>query len=385
MTQQRKKVIYFFSFAMCLSFYTPVFATFFQAAHKFTSSQITLLFACNSMVICLFEIPTGLLGDKIGERESLIIGSVLTCVSTLLFIVGNTPLIYIGEIIFGIGSTFFSGPFDALLYQYCEATENKANYSKIVSRSYSLQWLALCVSFMGCSLLSRSGNLTLPFYATLAANFFTCIIAFFIPKVEKDRSKKAYTIFRLAVYEIVKNRELRSNFLLNVLFSMILVCGYQLLQPYLADSGMQTSYNGFLYCVAALLASCGSFIFDKLQKVSQHKGTMLFLSILLIAGCFFGLAKASSIFLIFLFVCCYRLIWGITSPMFSYMVNSSIPADEYRDTIFSLISLSSNLFTSLLLFFFGVIGLNSTFTYSMLGLTALLFSMIVLWVRKNKY
>lgn len=377
MMKYGKNRIFCFSFLMCISFYTPVFASFFQAVHTLTNSQITTLFACGSLATFLFEIPTGMFGDRVGERESLIVGSALTAVSTLLFIVGSTPLLYIGEIIFGIGSTFFSGPFDAMMYHYCEAYEDKENYSRIVSRSYSLQWLALCVSFMGCSLLSALGNLAIPFYATLAANLLTFVAAFFLPEIEKNRKAEPNSIFRAAVHEIAGNGELRKNCLLNASFSMLLVCGYQLLQPYLAESGIQISNNGLLYCVAALLASSGSFFFDKLQKAFRNRRTVLLCCIVLISGCFFGLAKVSGAFLIFLFVCCYRLIWGVTSPMFSYMVNKSIPEDEYRDTIFSIISLLSNLFCSVFLFLLGILDLNSKNNYCLLGIIALLFLAIV--------
>lgn len=384
MIKQGKFRILCFSFLVCVSFYTPVFASFFQLTHKLTNSQITTMFACGSLATFLFEIPTGMFGDKVGERESLIIGSGLTAVSTLLFIVGSTPLLYIGEIIFGISSTFFSGPFDAMLYHYCERYETKENYSKIVSRSYSLQWLALCVSFLGCSLLSTSGNLAVPFFATLAVNVVLVINAIFLPPIEKQRNEKPNIILRSAVCDIVRNGELRKNCLLSASFTMLLVCGYQLLQPYLADSGIQASYNGWIYCVAALLASCGSFFFEKLQRISGSKRTTLLVCILLISGCFFGLANVSGAALIFVLVCCYRLVWGITSPMFSCMVNNSISSDEYRDTVFSVISLISNLLSSAFLFLLGFAGLSSKVNYWLLGTVALLFTIIIFLNRSNE-
>lgn len=384
MKKRGKYAIFVFSFLVCVSFYTPVFASFFQAAHKLTNSQITTLFACASLATFLFEIPTGILGDKIGERESLIIGSGLTAVSTLLFIVGSTPLLYIGEMIFGISSTFFSGPFDGMLYHYCERYEKKEDYSKIVSRSYSLQWLALCVSFMGCSLLSASGNLAVPFYATLAVNILLVIAAVFLPRIEKQRDKKPNDILRSAVLDIARNGELRRSCLLNASFFMLLVCGYQLLQPYLADSGMQASYNGWMYCVAALLASCGSFFFERLERIFKSKRMTLLVCMLLITGCFFGLANVTSVALIFVLVCCYRLIWGVTSPMFSYMVNNSISDDEHRDTVFSVISLISNLLTSVFLFLLGFADISSRSNYWLLGAVALLFTVILVLSRDDK-
>ena len=361
------KSILIFSFLMCVSFYTPIFASFFQTAYGFSGSQITIQFACGSLATFLFEIPTGLLGDKIGERESLLIGSGLTAVSTLLFLTGNTQLVYIGEVIFGMGSTFFSGPFDAMLFQYCKNLNGLEDYSKIVSKSYSLQWLALCISFLGCSFLSRFGNLAIPFYATLIANILAVVSAFYLPKIKKNRNNQPLAILSSALNALGRNKVLRNVCWLNACFTMLLVCGYQLLQPYLAVSEINRSYNGVVYCIAALLASCGSSCFAKVQKIRISKGAFLGICLVLISGCYCGLAVANNVLAIVTLICGYRLIWGITSPMFSYMVNNCIPTDEYRDTIFSIISLMSNLMGSVFLVLIGIIDLPVYVNYYILA------------------
>lgn len=383
MIRYRKKAIFFFSFFMSVSFYYPVFASYFQAIHNFTSAEITVLLACGSLSIFLFEIPTGLLGDKIGERESLMIGAGFTAISTLLFLIGNTLLIYIGEIIFGIGSTFFSGAFDSLLYQYYENNKTE-NYSKIVSKCYSLQWLALSFSFLGCSLLSLTGNLYLPFYATLAANIFTFISAFFLPVIEKKRQTNTVTIFTSAIHTIINNSDLRKACLLNILLSMLFVSGYHLLQPYLASSGIQMSYNGIIYCLAAFLASFGASIFDKIDKRIVSKKRLLRICILLITCCFWSLATFRGFYLIIVVICFYRFIMGFCSPTISYLINNTIPSDEYRSTIFSITSLISNLLGSALLFLLGFFEINPRTNFYVLALIALLcFLVYFTRIRRN--
>ena len=367
--------ILLFSFLMCICFYTPVFASFFQASNRLSVNQITKLFACGSLAIFLFEVPTGLLGDTIGEKKSLILGSGLTAISTLIFIYGDTPLLYVGEIIFGIGSTFYSGPFDALLYKYCKTVGGKDHYTKTVSRCYSVQWLALCVSFLGSSVFSYFGNLFVPFYATLFANILTLGAGFYLPDTQTDNAKQPIRILKSALENIIHNRNLRSACLLSASFTMLLVSGYQLLQPYLSSSGMDASCNGLIYCIAALFASCGSYCFDRIQKFSISKNRILISCILIIAGCYLGLARVSGFLLIFVFVCCYRLVWGITAPMFSHMVNTSIVTDEFRDTVFSIISLFSNLLGSVFLFALGFLNMPASVNYIVLSSLALLISL----------
>lgn len=367
-----KRLILIFSFLMCISFYTPIFASFLQTLYKLNNSQITLLYACASLSIFLFELPTGVLSDRIGEHWALIIGSALTAISTVLFIIGNVPLLYVGEIIFGIGSTFFSGPFDVLLYQYCEQADEELDYSEFVSRNYSVQWLALCVSFLGCSLLALLGNLVIPFYATLIANCATFFLAFYLPKDKNRVNRKSDSVLLLAFKEICDNKDLRNKSFMNAAFSMLLVSGYQLLQPYLSNSEIEVSYNGLLYCVAALFASWGAFIFNKLHKVINSEKKIIVCAILLVSGCFFCLSKASNVIVVSLTICSYRLIWGVTSPMFSFIINNSIITDECRDTVFSLISLASNLLSSVLLFVLAMAKQTSEANYFILCLVALL-------------
>lgn len=382
MIRLRRNVILFFSFFMSVSFYFPVFASFFQTIHNFTSAQITTLFACGSLSIFLFEIPTGLLGDKIGERESLMLGAGFTSISTLLFLIGNTPLIYIGEIIFGIGSTFYSGAFDSLLYQYYSNNE-EAIYSKMVSKCYSLQWLSLSFSFLGCSLLSLTGNLNLPFYATLAANTLAFILAFFLPIIKKERKTNTVAIFTSAIHVIVNNSNLRKACSLNVILSVLFVSGYQLLQPYLTISGIPTTYNGIIYCIAAFLASLGASIFEKTDKIFS-KNKLLSICIILITGCFWSLAGFKEANLIIIVICFYRFIMGIFSPTISYLMNICIPSDEYRSTIFSISSLASNFLSSSILFLLGFLKINPRSNYHLLALIGLFcYCVYIMRIRKT--
>ena len=383
MNTAKKGSLFLFSFLLSVNFYTPVFASFFKAVHQLTSSQITLLFACSSFATFFFEIPTGLIGDKIGERAALRIGAGLTAVSTFFFIVGNTLLLYIGEIIFAIGSTFFSGPFEALVYKSCMASGDADYYSKIISKVYSLLWIALCFSFLGCFLFSNIGGVAAPFYATLVFNIFTFLVSFTIPKVEgKNSDTHPILILGKSIQDIAKNRELGKACVLDALVTMLLICGYQILQNYLVESQFQMQYNGLLYFVAALVASCGSFFFDRIQVVTKSKLTLSTICMTLLAVCFFGLAFVSNALGIVLFVCGYRLVWGITSPMFAFLVNTRIQADESRDTVFSVISLVTNLFGSVLLFVFSVLGLKASENYILLGIIALVL-LIVLFLSRR--
>lgn len=386
MIKSNKAILFLFSFFMTVNFCTPVFAAFFQLEHGFSETQITSLFAVYSFTVFLFEIPTGLIGDRIGEKKSLIIGALLTCFSSILFIVGNVSLIYIGEIIFGVGSTFYSGPFESLVYKYCEHSKNNLDYENILSKTYSLQWIALCFSFVGCSIFTQHMNIKVPFLATLCANIVLCIIAIFLPvsRKESDQNNGIFSIMKGFVCDIGSNKQLRTVCLLDLLCSMILVSAYQLLQTYLLESSVPKSYNGLLYFIATLLAGCGSFFFEKLQAMLKSSKVVLVMCLLVISACFFGLSYVSGILPVFILVCGYRLIWGITSPMFVSIVNRNIVNDIYRNTAFSVISLGYNLGSSVLLFTFVVMDMRVKYNYIVLSILSIVLLMVCVFSKSLK-
>lgn len=377
MIKSYKKVIFLFSFLMTVNFCTPVFASFFQSEHGFSESQITSLFAVFSLSVFIFEIPTGLISDRIGEKKSLIIGTALIGISTILFIVGNKSLLYFGEIIYGIGSTFYSGPFESLVYKYCKNIDDNLDYDKIISKVYSLQWAALGFSFIGCFFLTKYGNVRFPFVATLAANILLYITSFFLPLTKKDKEQNinTFSIMKGFMNDFYLNRNLRTGCILNIFFSMVLVSGYQILQPYLLESSVPKSYNGLIYFIAAIFASCGSFFYEKLQTIFKSRKILLLVCMFFISACFFELAIAKGVLFIFIFVSIYRLVWGIASPMFASMINQGIENDDYRNTAFSMISLGSNMSSSVLLFAFAIMKLGPKNNFIILGiLSSILFA-----------
>ena len=258
--------IFLFSFLMSVCFYTPIFATYFENYHNMTNSQVTLLFFCYTLSVFIFEIPTGLLSDKIGEKKSLLIGSLLVCISTSFFLFGNFILIFIGELLFGISRTFFSGSFESYIFHYTKIYDEK--YGNILSKAYTCQWIALCFSFIGCSIISKITSLRYVFFFTLSLNIFCLISSFFIPKIEKQNKSRYLNIFVNGIIDLKSNKQLLSSAIFNAFFLSFLICGYHIFQLYIEETSLikDVSLNGFIYFLGALFASMGSVLFEKKEN-----------------------------------------------------------------------------------------------------------------------
>lgn len=376
-----KWLIYLLSFFMTINFTTPVFASFCQLKYGLNSAQITGLFAVYSLSVFLLEIPTGILSDKVGENKSLIIGAAFTAIAMFLFIEGTTVLLYVGEFVLGLGSTFFSGPFDSIIYKYCKDSKNNLDFDEVVSKSYSLQWIALCFSFLGCFVIMKKGELVHVFWITFVSNIILLIIACLLPSISAEVKNNTNDIVKKYFFEIISNRKLLLICLLNVCFSMILVTGYQILQTYLLSSSVSNKYNGVLYFIAAVFASSGAYFYKKLKSIFKFEKILISVCLALLAVCMFGLGLISRVLLIFVFICIYRLVWGITSPMFSSLVNQNIEDDSFRNTAFSIISLGCNLGSSVLLFLFSTINMSAEQEYIILGILCLGLCGVFSWNR----
>ena len=80
-------------------------------------SQIMYLHAFSAIVIVAFEVPTGVVADKIGRKFSLVLSKILWIVSLSIYIAQSSfEYFLLAEFFFSLGITLKSGADSALLY-----------------------------------------------------------------------------------------------------------------------------------------------------------------------------------------------------------------------------------------------------------------------------
>lgn len=165
---------------------------------------------------------------------------------------------------------------------------------------------------------------------------------------------------------------------------MIFISGYQILQPYLNDINIRQDYNGLIYFIGALIASIGSEIFGKLSEKRSYKWIFI-LCILTLLISFLGFYLSyKSIIIVTLLMCLYRFSWGLSTPLLVLISNKQLESDEFRNTFFSLISLSSNLLVGIILFIFASLPVNVAENYGILGIITLIFTVYVFYTGKKE-
>ena len=107
------------SFLNGLVFYAPV-ALLVRTNAGVTMAQFFVLQAILSLTVFLFEIPTGMLTDKVGYKNTMILAQVTLFLAKILllvaFIRASYILFVIEAVVEGFAACFLSGTQDAYIY-----------------------------------------------------------------------------------------------------------------------------------------------------------------------------------------------------------------------------------------------------------------------------
>ena len=118
------------NFCNGLVFFAPV-ATLLRTSRGVTLSQFFLLQALLSVMIFIFEIPTGMLTDRIGYKRGIFVSQLLLFMARAVFLFANHLIYFVIEAALeAFSCCLMSGTKDAYLYEICKADGNKDNFMK---------------------------------------------------------------------------------------------------------------------------------------------------------------------------------------------------------------------------------------------------------------
>lgn len=358
--------MYAYSFFNTFFIYMPYLALYLALNKDLSNNQIAIILSGFSFSVFIFEIPTGYIADKIGAKKSLIIGFCIRLLGIITLTFGNLfSMIFLGEVLLGLGSTFSSGADQSLLYKIVlDDNEKKDKYNKIVSNYYTISWIGITISFLCGQFLAKISYSSI-FYTSIFVTLFGLIITLILPNNEAIvKNNETFSIIKDAYFDIRHNYQLRQIFIVSSLIFAILASSYLLFQPLLNEINIASVNNGMLFFVITIFAIIGSKIQPHLvKKLTSHLGVLF---IILLSAIIFSIGLLrGSIFILAL--CVFRLIWGIFTPLISTEINQLITKKESRSTILSIQSLIANLFQGIILILAGIIPSTISMKLSVIG------------------
>lgn len=142
MTGSRGHVWRFYAYRLSVSngFYLPVSILYLQRVRGFGLGEIGLVMGAFSILSMLTEIPTGYVGDRVGRRESLAIGNVLSVVFMTGYVLVDAPLGYLAiHAVWAFAWAFRSGTADAWLYELLAVDDDEDEFTRVRSRAMTVE------------------------------------------------------------------------------------------------------------------------------------------------------------------------------------------------------------------------------------------------------
>jgi len=331
---------------------------------------IVLLAVVVSMFV--FEIPTGIFGDKYGRRNSIIIGLFLLFIMSILLVFAHSLWYFLFiMILFGFAVTFTSGSDEALIYDSLKEEGKEKEMNKYMSKINSARFIPIILSapigaFIAKDLTEKEFMILLILGIIVA--FISFLIGLTLKETEHHKTVKRDSPIKLfkSSFVHIKNSPIILRLFMNKTLVLI-VCSHVfgvLWQPYLQQSGVPIVLFGILIAVGALIISYLNHKITSIQSFVSAK-RILFLTALFSFFAFLIGAYVQNIYYAIAFYLIIRVFLWVRDPLFSQYLNEHIESHN-RATVLSSLSMVDSFFDIIIFLLAGYIsniGLNYSFLF----------------------
>ncbi len=311
------------------------------------------LYAIETIISAFFEIPVGIISDRIGRKKIMMIGAFFRFSSFVLFsLAHNYTLLLIGVCCAGFSSALASGNNDALLYDTLSTINQKEKYHQIYAKIVScLQSGLFLGSIIGCVFAFYSLRLCL--ICSIISVFFAFILTYFITEPPQSCNQNSFLKqFLTALHEIWKRRRLKYITLADCLHYGFNEASYSFNSVFIKQFVPIWSL-GLLKAVGHLFNAIGATLSNKVaKKFTIDKTAVLGLILDDLTNLISVLCNNFLTPFIRLFS---PFVEGIHTPAVNTIIQNEIEND-IRATTLSIISIISSVCYTLAALFIGVLA-----------------------------
>ncbi|MCA9371830.1 MFS transporter [Candidatus Woesebacteria bacterium] len=185
---------YLLEFFSTLHLFGAVMIPMFLMWGKISQAQILFLQSWFMAWIFLLEVPTGVVADFFGRKYSLALGSFIIGIAALLY--GSAPhmsVFLVGEFLFALGVSLWSGADKALLYDLIVELNLKDKKEEIFGRSKAFSFLGLLVAAPIGAYIAQHVSLNAPLLFTSIPLFVAAIVALIIKEPKRHSQEQEKT------------------------------------------------------------------------------------------------------------------------------------------------------------------------------------------------
>lgn len=272
------KLMYCISFLQGMVFYASI-ATLYRTSSGLNLFSISLIESICCLLMIILEIPWGILADRIGYRNTMIICTFLYFVSKVVFWAASNFLMFLVErVILSVVYSGLSGVDSSIIYLSSEKDKSQRSFG-----IYAALGTAGLIISAGICALTVNTDYRLAGLFTIFPYGIAAVISLFLTEVKQDSEEKENLSQIISVlHETIKNRKLMfliiGSGLLSEAVHMLTVF---LNQPKYSEIGMDTSLISAAYIGMTVISLLGVYSAKITQKYGhQSAGSGLFIIII---------------------------------------------------------------------------------------------------------
>ncbi|AZQ61143.1 MFS transporter [Flammeovirga pectinis] len=363
-----------YGFLKNLQFF-DAFLLLFLVQHGLSYTQVGFLYALRKLISFFLEIPTGILADQMGRKQSLILGFMAyICSFLMMYFLPQFHFLIIAFCLYGLGETLRSGTHKAMIMSYLEIEgwlDYKTDYYGH-TRGWSQRGSAVSALLAG-AMVYFSGNIDNVFiFSTIPFVINTINLMTYPNILNKGKSKKKgdnsflkdlwSVLQRPHLIKVITNSSTHSSFL-NAIKDFIqpIIGAFALTLPFLTKGTNEQKIGltvGFTYTIIYIfttIASINSARFSNLFS-NKDKPIVITLYLGLICGLITGIFYFENLLLIS--IVSFTLIYileNIRKPMLTGYVADDCPTSMLA-TVLSVQSFVTTIVTAGLSLLFGYLS-----------------------------
>ncbi|HLD64044.1 MAG TPA: MFS transporter [Candidatus Peribacteraceae bacterium] len=365
-------------FLSSLYFSVPI-QTLFFFAKGLTFTEIMLLESLLLIGIMLFEVPTGILGDRIGRKWSIVCGVIVGLLAWIpWFLADGFALFGLSFFLSGIAIAFQSGSDQALIYDDLKSRGEEANVQRIMGRYFGSMTFGTAVAALIGGYLAASQRLDI-FYDLYKLNVVVQFLGLLVLLTVKEPKRTAtgeerahgpetsFTLFKEGVRRLSSHAKLRRIALLSLFtmpFSFVLI---YIFQPYFLSAGVPATWYGVAVFIASLLSINAKIFAHKIEQWFGVSRGALLVTLLPAVFWFLMAMVFHPVYSVLLYIL-NDASGNVRDPIFSDYLNRHIESHN-RATVLSTISLLGSLYAVIVRPIIGLVAdIDIRYGFMMMGL-----------------
>lgn len=376
------KILHIIKFLSSLYFYHHIITLYLQA-RGLSFVQINSLWGIIVGIQAISEVPTGIIADKIGRKFSIIIALVLQFIGEFIFIFAESYLLFVIIcIIAGIGFSFLSGCFEAMMYDSLKMHKNEHKMQKVAGLNGSFSLAATMIGAVIGGFITSTLELSNFIQSIILTAFFvflSFLAAFLLSEPTfnyKHSAESSFELLKDGLTLIKNNQSLKRIIMLSILATPFINYLLNFYPPYFLEANVNGYVFGFTLAIASLFGVFTSKYAYLFEKIFGIKKGVLF-AVLLPCIFYFLMAFIShSIISIILVVFAFASM-HIQKPIFSDYLNRHIESKN-RATVLSLINVISGFYVAIMGLLIGLVAdISLNYSFIFMGIIILIGAFII--------